>query len=286
MKLLTKMASRFVAGETQDEALLVADNLKSEGLYSTLDILGENVNDKAGAEALTDQYCELLWEINDRGFNDKGACNVSLKLTMLGLDISPKLCEANLIRIVKEAHDLGDIFVRVDMEGSAYTDRTLDIFCKVREKYSNVGIVLQAYLHRTYDDLKRVLKLEGKVRLCKGAYKERPEIAWQSMKEIRKNYLKCADLLLDDDNYHAFASHDVKLLSDVVKKAKKKKKQLGEYELQMLFGMNKKQWYRLSEKGYPFRVYVPFGTDWLPYFTRRLLERKENVLFVLTHLFK
>jgi len=171
------------------------------------------------------------------------------------------------------------------MEGSSYTSKTLDMFYQVRSNFDNVGIVLQAYLKRTIDDINEVIKHQGSIRLCKGAYKESDKIAYKSNKDIRENFLKCCELLFNDSNYHAIATHDIKLIDKVLDKAKSLDKTNKSFELQMLYGMKRSTWLKLVKEGYLFRVYVPFGTDWLPYFTRRLLERKENILFVLGNLF-
>ncbi len=172
------------------------------------------------------------------------------------------------------------------MEGTPYTQKTMDLFLAARKKFDNVGIVLQAYLHRTYNDIQEVMKHGGRIRLCKGAYKETPTLAFQNMKEIRENYLKLAELLLNDPQYHAFATHDDYLIHATRQMAEQKKRAKDTFEYQMLYGLRKKSWFEAHDFGYHFRVYVPFGTTWFPYFSRRLRERKENVLFILRNLLR
>ena len=278
MRLLTKMASRFVAGETPEEALQVVKTLNGNQILTTLDILGENVTDKDGAIKLTNDYCNLITLLHQQLKPQNVIGNVSLKLTMLGLDISSDLAYSNLQKILTVAKECNNTFVRIDMEGSDYTSKTLNMFYKVRPDFNNVGIVLQAYLKRTMEDIKEVLKHQGSIRLCKGAYKEPEEIAYKSMIDIRDNFIKCCELLFNDSTYHAIATHDRKLIDRVLDKAKILNKSKKSFELQMLYGMKRRAWAKLVQEGYFFRVYVPFGTDWLPYFTRRLLERKENIL--------
>lgn len=279
--LVTKMAKRFVAGENQDQAIEVVRKLNTSKVMATLDLLGENVSTAEEAVAFTDAYCKLIRGIHDAQVDS----NVSLKLTMFGLDISKDLCMENMHRIMETARDCGKMFVRIDMEGSPYTDITLDTFFALHKTYDHVGIVLQAYLRRTMADIKAVEAVNGRVRLCKGAYKEDASIAFKKTPEIRENYLACAEALLKGTSYHGIATHDSSLIKGVLDLAEKLKKPKDSYEFQMLFGMRKSTWFKMAEQGHPFRVYVPFGTHWLPYFIRRLKERKENVFFVLGNLF-
>lgn len=284
MKLLTKMAKRFVAGDKVEEAIAVVEKLQQRGIFSTLDILGENVTDQEGAKKLVDDYSQLIDLIPPSNDDHHGAINISLKLTMLGLDISEVVCENNLRQLLEKAKQNGGIFVRIDMEGSKYTQATLDIFLRVRHQFENVGIVLQAYLKRTLDDVVTVIQRGGSIRLCKGAYKEPADIAFQSTSDIRTNYLKCVKVMFQDKGRHAIATHDKQLLNDLATcnffGARPKS-----FEIQMLYGMRRSYWPKYVDQGYHVRIYVPFGPDWLPYFSRRLSERKENIFFVLTHLF-
>lgn len=281
MSILTYFARAFVAGERVNDAVKAVRKLNSKGIMATLDVLGENVKDAKMAENAVNAYIELLDVIAKEGINS----NVSLKLTQMGLDIDYSFCLENIRKIAKKALETGN-FVRIDMEGSFYTQKTLDLFKEVFKEFKNVGIVIQAYLKRSYEDVKELNQLGAKIRLCKGAYKEPPEIAYKKMSEIRENFLKISELLFYDGNYPAFATHDTYLINRIKEMAKQKKKRPEDFEFQMLFGIRPKTQERIAREGYRMRVYVPFGTHWLPYFYRRLRERKENVFFVLKNLFK
>ncbi len=281
MSILTYFARAFVAGERVGDAVKAVRKLNQKGITATLDVLGENVKDAKMAENAVNSYIELLDVIAREGINS----NVSLKLTQMGLDIDYKFCLENIRKIAKKALDTGN-FVRIDMEGSFYTQKTLDLFKEVFKDFKNVGIVIQAYLKRSYEDVKELNELGAKIRLCKGAYKEPAEIAYKKMKEIRENYLKIAELLFQDGNYPAIATHDTYLINRIKEMAKEMKKRQEDFEFQMLFGIRTKTQERIVQEGYRMRVYVPFGTHWLPYFYRRLRERKENVFFVVKNLFK
>jgi proline dehydrogenase len=274
-------ARRFVAGLTADEAIASVRPLNEAGIAVSLDILGENVRLPQNAIAAATDYCQLISQIHDA----KVTGNISIKLTMLGLDISESLAAEQLMRVLDHAARY-QMFVRIDMEGSAYTERSVQMFLTARQRYEHVGIVLQAYLHRTAEDLERVLSAGGRVRLCKGAYKEPTEIAFQDMNDVRANYKKLAATLLKRGNYPAFATHDDELINAVLAAAKDLGRQPATFEMQMLFGLRRATWSQLVSQGYNVRVYVPFGASWYPYFSRRLRERKENVLFVLRNLFR
>ncbi len=283
VRWLTFMARRFVAGETEEEAVRAVKVLNSKGVVATLDILGENVADRAEAERYADGYIHLLETIKNTGVDS----NVSLKLTMLGLDIDDGFCRANLERVVSRASEL-DNFVRVDMEGSAYTQRTLDIFKHVYERFGgdHVGIVLQAYLHRTESDLKMLLDIGAPVRLCKGAYKEPADVAIQDKVEVNRNYERLMYMGLEGKGRFAVATHDENLIQKAIEFVKERNIDKKSFEFQMLYGIRRKRIVDLASEGYCARAYVPFGTEWFPYFYRRLRERKENVLFVLKNLFR
>jgi proline dehydrogenase len=210
--------------------------------------------------------------------------NISIKLTMMGLDIAEDFCLELVAGILDVAREVKG-FVRIDMEGSKHTQRTLDVFHKLRKDYDNVGIVLQAYLRRTEDDVKEAVRRKDRVRLCKGAYKEPPSLAWQSMDDIRASYRKCARLLMDKGNYPALATHDESLVQYVLAHAAEAKVPSDRYEFQMLYGLRPRRWDQLVKSGHHMRVYVPYGTHWFPYFYRRLRERKENIFFVVRSLF-
>jgi proline dehydrogenase len=201
----------------------------------------------------------------------------------MGLDISADFCLELTAGVLSEARALGG-FVRIDMEGSKHTQATLDAFQKLRKEHSNVGIVLQAYLHRTEDDVKEAVGRGDRVRLCKGAYREPARLAMQDMREIRASFKRCARLLLDKGDHPAVATHDEELIQDAVDHIREAKLPASRYEFQMLFGLRPRRWDSLVAAGHPVRIYVPFGTHWLPYFYRRLRERRENVFFVLRSL--
>lgn len=281
MGLLTYFARAFVAGERVSDAVKAVRKLNEKGIMATLDVLGENVKDVKTAENAVNAYIEVLDVIAKEGLDS----NVSLKLTQMGLDIDYKFCLENIKKIAKKAEETGN-FVRIDMEGSFYTQKTLDLFKEVFKDFKNVGIVIQAYLKRSIDDIKDLNRLGAKVRICKGAYKEPHEIAYKKMKEIRENFLKICKLLFENGNYPAIATHDTYLINSGKKMAKEMGKSEKDFEFQMLYGIRPKTQQRLAQEGYRMRVYVPFGTHWLPYFYRRLRERKENVFFVVKNLFK
>jgi proline dehydrogenase len=275
-------AKRFVAGQTVDEALRAVRVLNDAGIMATLDVLGENVEHEAAAENAVQSYLALLERIRNAHLQS----NVSLKLTQMGLDISRDLCYSNLVRICQKAAECENT-IRVDMEGSTYTERTLNLFCDLFERYKNVvGIVIQAYLYRSRQDLERMIQIGARVRLCKGAYKEPPDIAIQEMSAIRQNYRELAELLLVQGHYPAMATHDDTLISWVKEFARNHHISRDGFEFQMLYGVRRETQRSLAREGHKMRVYVPFGSHWLPYFYRRLREREENVSFVLKNLFR
>jgi proline dehydrogenase len=278
VKALTFLARRFVAGETAESAVEVGKALKAKGIDATFDLLGEDVLDRDAAKRCAEANRALL-----RLVPEGVERNISIKLTMLGFEISEDFCLELTSGILDEAKKQKG-FVRLDMEGSKHTQRTLDAFHKLRKSYDNVGIVLQAYLHRTEDDVKEAVRRGDRVRICKGAYKEPASIAFQAMDDIRVSYMKCATLLLDKGNYPAIATHDEGLVQQVLGVVKEKKIAASRYEFQMLYGLRPKRWEELVAAGHNMRVYVPYGTHWFPYFSRRLRERKENILFVLRSL--
>ena len=278
MKAFTFLAKRFVAGEEAEDAVTAGRALKARGINATFDLLGEDVSDRAAALRIAEANKALLQLIPD-GVER----NVSIKLTTIGLDISDDLCLEQAAGVLDVAKKVGG-FVRIDMEGSKHTQRTLDAFQTLRKSYDNVGIVLQAYLHRTEDDANEAIRRGDRVRLCKGAYKEPAEIAIQKMDGIRANYATCVRLLLDGGNYPAVATHDEKVIQDVLGYVDAQKVPRNRYEFQMLYGLRPGRWDELVRAGHNVRIYVPYGTHWFPYFTRRLRERKENVFFVLKSL--
>lgn len=272
------LARRFVAGADAAHAIAAGLRLHARGIKATFDLLGEDVDERAAARRITDANTDLL-----RRIPPPVDGNVSVKLTSLGLDISDDFCLRNVAEILDVAREVGG-FVRIDMEGSKHTQRTLDVFHELRKTYVNVGIVLQAYLHRTRGDVEEAIARGDRVRLCKGAYKEPPDIAWPDMDDIRKSFKECAHLLLDKGTYPAIATHDEELVRYVLAYAAEKRIGKERFEFQMLYGLRPRRWDELVAAGYNVRIYVPFGTHWFPYFYRRLRERKENVFFVLKSL--
>lgn len=281
MGILTFFARRFIAGETKDEAVAAVRKLNDAGMKSSLDILGENVTSEQMATDLADSYIDLLETINTTGIR----ANVSLKLTQMGLDISEDFCFANVGRIIDAAGRHGN-FVRIDMEGSDYTERTLKLVWRWAEKYDNIGTVIQAMLRRSENDIKELIRRGIKVRLCKGAYKEPANAAFQKKEQVNENFISLMKLLLDSGNFHSIATHDDAMIEATKKYANGNGRRKDEFEFQMLYGINRAGQERLVSEGYGMLVYVPFGTHWFPYFYRRLRERKENVLFLLKHLFE
>jgi proline dehydrogenase len=286
-KLLTsvgvfnRMTHRFVAGETLDEAVQAIKDLNAKGISATFDHLGEAIHSEAEARTEVDVYRKIL----DRIESEKLDSNVSLKLTQLGLDISQEFCVENLTEIVSHAKKYGN-FVRIDMEDSGHTDATLDAFRAVRQKFDNVGIVVQAYLFRTEKDVRELLELGARIRLCKGAYAEPPEVAFQDKAKVDENYLKLVEILLPSGIYHGIATHDPKMIDGTIAIAKRLGVDQKAFEFQMLFGIARQRQVELVQQGYPMRVYVPYGRAWYPYFMRRLAERPANVLFVLRAMVK
>jgi len=280
-QLLFPVAKRFVSGQTIQEAIPAVRQLNAFGILTTLDVLGENVSDRRAAEAAVAAYLETLDWIQREGLSS----NVSLKLTQMGLDIDRDYCLDNVARICERAA-AGGSFVRIDMEGSAYTDRTLNLFYDLFPKHQNVGVVIQAYLHRSEQDVRKLIKLGARVRLCKGAYKEPPSLAVQTMTAVRQNFMSLASMLLSQGSHPAIATHDDVLISWIKNYVAQHQLPKEGFEFQMLYGVRSETQRQLAAQGYSMRVYVPFGTHWLPYFYRRMRERKENVAFVLKHLFR
>jgi proline dehydrogenase len=280
MNPLTIFARRFVAGELPQDAVLVGERLHARGIRATFDKLGEDVNDPAAARRATDASIELL-ELIPAGLER----NISIKMSSMGQRISRDLCLANVSSILECAKTVTG-FVRLDMEGSDLTQDTIETFHLLRERYDNVGIVLQAALHRTPDDVREAVRRGDRVRLCKGAYREPSHVALQDMAAIRNQYMLCTRLLLDGGNFPAIATHDEKLIGATIGYATEKGIPASRFEFQMLYGLRRSRWNSLVASGWNVRIYVPFGTHWLPYFYRRLRERKENVLFLFRNLFR
>lgn len=277
MSALAFLARRFVAGETAESAIAAGRRLAGRGIRASFDLLGEDVHDAPTARGIARANCELL-----RLIPDGVERNVSVKLSSLGLDVSRELCLELTASVLDAAGGAG--FVRIDMEGSRHTEPTLSVFRELRRRSDNVGIVLQAYLLRTEDDVAEAIRRGDRVRLCKGAYKEPPAIARQSMDAIRAGFRACAERLLEKGNFPAIATHDEGLLRHALGFAAERGIAASRFELQMLYGLRPARWDELVRAGYQVRIYVPYGSHWLPYFYRRLRERKENVFFVLRSL--
>ena len=278
MKALTFLARRFVAGVEPADAVRVGERLQARGIRATFDKLGEDVHDREAARRAAEAARGLL-RLIPAGVER----NISVKMSSMGQGISRELCLENMASILDVAREV-DGFVRLDMEGSKLTQDTLEIFQELRKTHDNVGIVLQAYLHRTLDDVEEAIRRGDRVRLCKGAYREPPEIALQDMAEIRKSFKAAAHRLLEEGHYPAIATHDEELIQDTIRHATARGIEASRFEFQMLYGLRPRRWDSLVAAGYRMRVYVPYGTHWMPYFYRRLRERKENVFFVLRNL--
>jgi proline dehydrogenase len=274
-------AKRWVSGTTLNEALSQVVTLNSKNIAVTLDLLGENITSLEQAKSFTDEYVEMLNRIAAQNLKS----HVSLKLTMLGLDINEDVCFENLKTILSKADALGNR-VALDMEGTPYTERTLRIYEAAAQEFKSPEIVLQAYLHRTEKDLERVLRANGRLRLCKGAYKEKPEHALQKMPAIIENYKKLAERLLKEATRVCLATHDDELINFCKGIIKSGNIPADRYEFQMLYGMRAKTWESIAHEGHNMTIYLPYGEHWQAYYSRRLAERKENVFFVLKNLFR
>jgi proline dehydrogenase len=281
----TRVARRFVAGETLDDAIRVIRTLNGKGILATLDHLGENVHTESDANRATRDYLDLLDRIAATDVNS----NASLKLTQLGLDIGEEVCLGNMRRIL-QAQEHGN-FIRIDMEGSPYTERTLRIYRTLRDEYDfkNVGVVIQAYLYRSEQDVRELAAEDANIRLCKGAYMEPPEIAFPDKADVDKNYIKLMQLFLDEPIRAkgasiALATHDENMIFATQEFAAKNGIPKEQVEFQMLYGIRPQRQEQLAREGYKMRVYVPYGSEWYPYFMRRLAERPANVWFLLRQL--
>jgi proline dehydrogenase len=281
-----RVSGRFVAGTQLQDALRVTQGLNASGMAVSVDNLGENVTNAEEARHSADLYHELLKEMSLRGLN----ANVSLKLTHMGLDVDPHLACQLVSRLVSQAASAQPKnFVRVDMEGSAYTQRTLDL---VREQHRKpesrgcVGAVIQSYMRRSEADVADLLNDGIRIRLCKGAYKEPPEIAYQAKAEVDANYLRLMKTLLKSGGYHGLATHDENIIREVQAFVIREKIPRDAFEFQMLYGIRRNLQQALTREGWRLRVYVPFGTEWYPYLMRRLAERPANLGFVLKNMLR
>jgi proline dehydrogenase len=271
-----RVARRFVAGETLDDAIEAARRVNAAGQSASLDLLGENVTDEAGARRVAEGYLATF----DRIAREKLDANVSLKLTQLGLDLGEDLCAGLVEKIVAHATSMGN-FVRIDMEGSAYTQRTVEITKRVRAKYAGTGTVMQSYLYRAEKDIESLLQVGCRMRLCKGAYSEPPEVAFAKKADVDANYVKLMKILLASGIYHGIATHDPAMIQATKDFVREQNIGRDKFEFQMLYGIRTDLQKKLAREGYRLRIYIPYGTDWFPYFMRRLAERPANLMFFL-----
>jgi proline dehydrogenase len=284
--LSRRVTRRFVAGEKLEEAIQVVKKLHEQNIDVTFDQLGESVTNESEARAARDGYLRALDAIAATGHST----HVSLKLTQMGLDLSPDVCLENVRQIIAKAKQIGTM-VTIDMEDSKYTQATLNIFKTLREEFDNVGVVIQSYLYRSEEDVKALIAMGATVRLCKGAYKEPAQVAFPQKKDVDANYLKLAQMFLQPngkggDAYLQLATHDVKIIDWAKQYTTVNKVDRTRFEFQMLYGIRSDLQRQLAADGYTMRVYVPYGTHWYPYFMRRLAERPANVIFLVSNLFK
>ena len=280
------MSSRFVAGTQPEDVLRAAQAVNRLGMSVSIDNLGENVTNTDEAIASARLYHHLLDEIAARKLN----ANVSVKLTHMGLDVDPQLATRQVASLVAKAASLNPPnFVRVDMEGSPYTQRTLDFVHQLHRmpgNYNSVGAVIQSYMRRSEKDIENLLAEGIRIRLCKGAYREPPEIAFQKKSEVDANYIKLMKILLKSDVYHGIATHDENIIRATKEFAIREKIPRDHFEFQMLYGIRRDLQKSLTADGWRMRVYIPFGTEWYPYLMRRLAERPANVLFIARNLLR
>jgi proline dehydrogenase len=269
-------ANRFVAGEDKDSAIAVVKDLNARGIAASLDLLGENVSERAAAEKARDDYVSLLRGIADARVD----ANISIKLTMLGLDMDLGMTREHLVSILETALE-SDNWVRIDMEGSRYTQLTLELFFEVWPSFKNVSVVIQSMLRRSEADIERLIAEGARVRLVKGAYKEPAPLAFQDKRDVNAAFDRLAERLLERGARPAIATHDDERMEHVMAYARERGIAAEKFEFQMLYGIRRETQEEIVRRGYSMRVYVPYGKQWFPYFYRRLRERKENVTFVL-----
>jgi len=277
-----RLASRFVAGMTVAEAVAACERVNSQGIGVSLDSLGESVTLEAEARAAAQVYHRLLNAIATRELN----ANVSLKLTQMGMGIEPNFAEEIVGEVVSHAAQVGS-FVRIDMEGSEYTEATIAMTERLHARFpGSVGTVLQAYLFRTEADSERLLGQRIRIRLCKGAYKERPEAAFPRKADVDSNYAKLMKLMAVSGVFCGIATHDEAIVDEMLRFAREHGVAKSAFEFQMLYGVRRDLQRRLAAEGFGVRVYIPFGTAWYPYFMRRLAERPANVVFLARNFFR
>jgi proline dehydrogenase len=277
-KTTRSVSRRFVAGEQLDEAIQATRVLNQRHIQVALDHLGENVSDEKEARAAAQDYINALEDIKKTGVD----ANISIKLTALGLDISQELCERNVRSILELAQGYG-IFVCIDMEGSDYTERTIDITRRMHQQFEHVGTVIQSYLYRSRKDVEQLIAQGIRMRLVKGAYKEPKTVAIQSKSEVDHNYVQLMMVLLARGNFPAIASHDEAIIEATCKYARDHGISRDAFEFQLLYGIRRDLQEKLVRQGYHVRVYVPYGSQWYPYLMRRLAERPANLMFVMSN---
>ena len=282
-KFFQKLTTRFVAGETIDDVIPYIREINAENCTASFDHLNESVDNPDEANKEVEEYLRILRKIQETRIRS----NVSIKLTQFGLELDPELAYKNARRVVEDAAQRGN-FVRVDMEASNVTQATIDIFKRLRGEFglNDVGIVLQSYLRRTYDDAKELVKLPARIRICKGAYSEPPEVAFPDKKDVDDNYVKVMQLLLSSGVYHGVATHDPKMIDATINFAMREGIGKEKFEFQMLYGIRRDLQHQLARDGFNMRVYVPYGKHWYPYFMRRLAERPANIWFVMKNVLK
>jgi proline dehydrogenase len=281
--LARRFASRFVAGETVETGVAAAKALSRRGITSSLDLLGESVTVESEAVAARDLYLRMLDRMAESGVE----VNVSVKLTQMGLDIREDLCRANMTAILDRAKTHNG-FVRLDMEGSDYTQRTLDFFSQhLFPSYgAHCGVVIQSMLRRSADDIERLIAMRARVRLCKGAYLESAEVAFPDKADVDANYVRLMERLLREGNYPGLATHDEKIIAKARELVKRETISEDRFEFQMLYGVRRDMQERLRQAGHRMRVYIPFGTQWYPYLMRRLAERPANIAFMMGNIIR
>lgn len=282
-RLAKHFASRFVAGETIATAVAAARELQAKGITASLDLLGESVFKPAEAEQARDMYIAILHAMQEAGVE----INASVKPTQMGLDIDEALCERN-IRMILDAAKATGAFVRLDMEGSAYTQRTIDFFAdRLFADYGkHTGVVIQSALRRSTDDIERLIAMGARVRLCKGAYLEPADVAYPDKKDVDAHYVRLMHRLLEAGNYPGLATHDEAIIAEAKRFVRERGIATDRFEFQMLYGVRRDLQEQLVREGFRMRVYIPFGTQWYPYLMRRLAERPANIAFILGNVVK
>jgi proline dehydrogenase len=272
------VSRRFVAGEVVEDAIEATRALNKENMHVSLDHLGENVSDAKEAMSAAQDYIAILDCVKQASVD----ANISIKLTALGLDISQELCEQNVCRILEHAQQV-PIFVRIDMEGSAYTEQTVDITLRMHKQYEHVGTVIQSCMHNSKKDVEQLIAQGVRVRLVKGAYKEPKMVAFQQKSEVDHNFIRLMTMLLQRGNYPAIATHDEAIINATCKFARDNGISKSAFEFQMLYGIRRDLQEKLVNQGYNMRIYVPYGSQWYPYLMRRMAERPANLLFVMSN---